>query len=314
MEELAQGGVLGFKAFSCPSGLDEFPACDGYTLLKAMEKAKKLNLPILLHAEDFSLTQGLQRELQEKGRKDPRAFLESRPLLAELLAVEDACKMALETGAHLHLCHLSSAKSLEICKKYKALGAVISVESIGQYFLWNEEKVLEGGALYKCTPPLRPEEERKALFEAILRGDVDMVASDHSPAPVEMKRSSDFFALWGGISSLQHWLCWTASHLLEEGLSLESFSQLVGKGPLEIFGLQKKFGLELGKEANFTLLRRKKRTIQKEELLYQVPESALVGEKLFYDVEASFLRGEAVYYQGKFSQPKGRFVHAGPID
>ncbi len=202
MAELADRGVVGFKAFLCDSGLPEFPRADDLTLFEGLCEAARLGLPVAVHAESQEITQGLAQKIAQQERSSVRAFLASRPLLAELEAIQRATLLAREAGAKLHIVHVSSGRGVALAAEARAQGTDVSIETCPHYLFFTEEDVERLGAVAKCAPPLRNSVEQDALWTQLIAGNVDIVASDHSPAPPEMK-TSDFGRAWGGIAGVQ---------------------------------------------------------------------------------------------------------------
>ena len=197
LSELAECGVIGFKAFMADSGLPEFPRADDLTLFEGMQKAAQFGLPVAVHAENHEL---VSRRGTGTGVRD---YLASRPVLAEVEAIQRAAVLAGEAGARLHIVHVSSSRGVAAALEARARGVDISIETCPHYLYFTEEDMVRIGAVAKCAPPLRAAAERDALWAAVLGGDVDMVGSDHSPAPLEIKRGEDFFRVWGGIAGVQ---------------------------------------------------------------------------------------------------------------
>src|SRR5207244_3539080 len=109
MEELAERGVVGFKAFMCDSGIEGFPRADDLTLYRGMRKAKQLGLPVAVHAESETITSTLAAEILRDGKTSVRDFLKSRPIVAEVEATQRAIILAEETGCKLHIVHVSNS-------------------------------------------------------------------------------------------------------------------------------------------------------------------------------------------------------------
>src|SRR5258708_38805437 len=203
MAELAARGVVGFKAFLCDSGLPEFPRADDFTLFEGLKVAARLGLPVAVHAESQEITAGLSRQMANECRREAKDFLASRPLVAELEAIQRATLLASETGAKLHIVQISSGRGVALAAEARARGADVSIETCPHYLFFTEEDLERLGAVAKCAPPLRPAADHDALCAALLRGEIDIVGSDHSPAPIEMKRDENFFRVWGGIAGVQ---------------------------------------------------------------------------------------------------------------
>src|ERR1700735_2605919 len=186
MAELADRGVVGFKAFLCDSGLPEFPRADDLTLFDGLREAARLGLPVAVHAESQQLTQGLAQRVPPQDRGSVRSFLTSRPVIAELEAIQRATLLAREAGAKLHIVHVSSGRGVALAAEARAQGTDVSIETCPHYLFFTAEDVETLGAVAKCAPPLRDSADRDALWEQLLAGTVDIVASDHSPAPPDM--------------------------------------------------------------------------------------------------------------------------------
>jgi allantoinase len=155
MAELAERGVIGFKAFLCHSGLDEFPRVDDLTFWEGLCEAARLGLPVAIHAENHELIESLGRRMASQGRRGIRDFLESRPVIAELEAIQRAAFMAGEAGAKLHVIHISSGRGVAVAAEAKSRGVDISIETCPHYLFFTGEDVERLGAVAKCAPPVR---------------------------------------------------------------------------------------------------------------------------------------------------------------
>lgn len=234
LEELAERGVVGFKAFMCDSGIGDFPAADDDTLHAGMERAAALRLPVAVHAERPA-------RLRAPEGTDWRAWVASRPIEAELEAIETAIAMARETGCDLHVVHVSSAAGVELVARADG----VTCETCPHYLTLSEDDLGTLGTRAKCAPPLRPREEVEALRRRL--SSVDLVASDHSPCPPAMK-AGDFTAAWGGIAGAQATL-----GLMLERLPPQTAAALTSANPARRFKLPKG-RLEPGADADLTLV------------------------------------------------------------
>lgn len=192
MAVLAEAGVVGFKAFMSNSGLPEFPRADDVTLLEGMAEAKRLGLPVAVHAENEEITRQLSVRMLQQGRVGVRDFLESRPVIAEVEAIARATRFAEVTNASLHIVHVSSGGGVATAAEARARGVDVTIETCPHYLFFRVEDVERIGVAAKCAPPIRDSKERAALWMALLEGTLDLVSSDHSPAPPDQK-SGDFF-------------------------------------------------------------------------------------------------------------------------
>jgi allantoinase len=294
MAELADRGVVGFKAFLCDSGLPEFPRADDLTLFDGLREAARLGLPVAVHAENQELTYGLA----------------SRPVVAELEAIQRATLLAREAGAKLHIVHVSSGRGVALAAEARAHGADVSIETCPHYLFFTEEDVERLGAFAKCAPPLRNTGEQDGLWKQLLRGAVDIVASDHSPAPPEMK-SGDFAKAWGGIAGVQS----TLAVMLEGGyhcrrLPLERISSLVASEPARRFQIAGKGSLAAGMDADLALVdASRSMQLQAKDLKQRHAVSPYLGCQFRGCVQRTIRRGETIFLDGDITaRSHGRFV------
>ncbi|HEU5430235.1 MAG TPA: allantoinase AllB, partial [Thermomicrobiales bacterium] len=203
LAELADRGVVGFKAFMANSGIDDFHAADDLTLYGGMRAAARLGLPVAVHAESDAITRRLAARAVAAGRTGVRDYLASRPAIAEIEAVGRALLLAAETGCALHVVHVSTGRAVALIAAARDRGVDVSLETCPHYLAFTEDDLESLGAVGKCAPPLRSAAEVEALWRALAAGQIPFVASDHSPSPPDMKRGDDFFRVWGGISGCQ---------------------------------------------------------------------------------------------------------------
>jgi len=311
LDPLADAGVIGFKAFLCNSGLPEFPRADDVTLYEALQVAARLRLPVAVHAESEEITAALTARLRAAGRSDVSAFLESRPVIAEAEAITRAGLLARETGAWLHIVHISSGRGVVAALEARALGADITLETCPHYLYFTAEDLERIGAAAKCAPPLRPPAERESLWQYLLAGDIDMIASDHSPSPPELKCGDDFFALWGGIAGVQSTLAVLLDGAHRRGLSLEAIARLTAETPAARFRIPRKGKIAPGYDADFALVDlAASYTLAPEHLHQRHPISPYLGRTFRGRVERTLLRGRTIFHHGRITEaaPAGRFI------
>jgi allantoinase len=290
LEELAERGVVGFKAFMCDSGIADFPAVDPDTLGAGMERAARLGLPVAVHAEDPA-------SLGEPAGTGWRDFVASRPVEAELRAIETALALARETGCALHVVHVSTAASVQLVAES---GIDATCETCPHYLTLCEDDLETLGTRAKCAPPLRSAAERDALWERI--GDLAFIASDHSPCPPEMKRG-DFTAAWGGIAGCQTLL----ALLLDAGVAPADVVTLTSTGPAQRLRLPKG-GLTPGADADIVLVDLDHTGCA--ELHDRHRLSPFAGRPLRGGVVRTLVRGTTVYTDGRIvaEPPLGRLL------
>jgi allantoinase len=235
LDELAERGVVGFKAFMCDSGIEDFPGVDDEVLEAGMQRAAALGLPVAVHAERPSA-------LREPSGTTWRDFVASRPVEAELEAIEVAIELAERTGCDLHVVHVSCADGVALVAASNA-----TCETCPHYLTLSEDDLETLGTRAKCAPPLRARHEVEALWSAL--SSVELIASDHSPCPPEMK-AGHFTDAWGGIAGAQT----TLSLLLDDGrLPLGRVAALTSANVARRFNLPKG-RLEPGADADLVLV------------------------------------------------------------
>jgi allantoinase len=307
MDELAARGVVGFKAFMCASGIDDFPGVDELTLYEGMCRAASLGLPVAVHAESESITAGLARRARAAGRTAMRDFLASRPVAAELQAIARAVALAEVSGCALHVVHVSTGRGVAHVAAARARGVDVSCETCPHYLVLTEEDAEALGNVAKCAPPLRAPEEREALWQALAEGTLPMVASDHSPAPWALKAGEDAFAAWGGISGCQTML----TLLLSEGhhgrgLPLGLIAHATAGYVARRFRLPGKGRLEPGADADIVLVDlTAEARLAADDLHYRHRHSPFVGRALRARVARTLARGRTVFADGAAADPPG---------
>jgi allantoinase len=281
LEDLAERGVVGFKAFMSNSGIDEFVHADDVTLYEGMAVCARLGKLVAVHAENDALT-------ARPAGSSARAFMASRPIVAEVEAIGRAIAFAEDTGCALHIVHVSSPRGIELVAEARTRGVDVTCETCPHYLWLSQHDVETLGAVAKCAPPVRPDAERERLWQLVAGGAVDMLTSDHSPSPPDLK-AGRFANAWGGIASCQT----TLTLLLSEGdLPLETAARLTSTGAARRFGFPSKGRLEVGADADLSLIDlTAEHTLAAEDLQYRHRTSPWIGRRLRARVTRTLLRG-----------------------
>jgi allantoinase len=305
LEELAERGVVGFKAFMCDSGIADFSRADDRTLRRGMQIAARLGLPVAVHAESQEITSRLAAQIRGRGWAD---YLESRPPLAEAEAIGRAILLARETRCSLHIVHVSTAAGVEIVRRAREdFRQDVTCETCPHYLLLNERDLHALGAKAKCAPPLRPCEEIARLWKCLEQGAIHFVASDHSPAPASMKRGDDAMAIWGGIAGVQSTLL---SLQGRDGLAPIKIARLVAENVAGRFNLHNKGRIAVGCDADFAILDlAKSTTLKSSDLQDRHKLSPYVGKTFRGVIRRTIARG-ATIFDGSRTHPdrKARLI------
>ena len=243
---LAAAGVLGFKCFMSPSGVDEFAHVSENDLREALPVLAALDLPLLVHAEFPPLLR--DPLLTADGvLPDPHTYatwLRSRPPASEQAAIDLLIRLARETNARIHIVHLATAQALPAIVAARREGVRLTVETCPHYLAFAAEEIPDGRPEFKCAPPIRERVERDGLWKGLERGEIDLIATDHSPAPPALKHlaDGDFIRAWGGIASLQIGLPVVWSGMAARGLPVDRLSEWMSAAPARLAGLQRSKG------------------------------------------------------------------------
>lgn len=295
-------GAVGFKAFMCWSAV-EFPPIDDGILLSAMRVLARHDLLLGLHCENDAIISHSETALRNAGRKDPKAFLESRPEIAEYEAIQRAIALAECTGARLYIVHMSLPQGGELIRLAKRRGVRVWAETAPRYLVLDESDLAKRGPIAKCSPPLRSKSSQEHLWCEVLEGTIDTLGSDHSTFLVAEKAAGndDIWKAPNGIADIQ-----TAFPLmLSEGvqrrrMSLTRLAELSSTNVARIFGLYPQKGaIGVGSDADLTFVDLAAQwTIREEDMFYKQPGTPHDGTSVQGQVVRTMVRGETVFCEG----------------
>jgi len=271
LSEILSSGVLGIKAFLTHSGIDEFPNVTEKDLHKAMPQIAEAQIPLLVHCEIDQTNEALY--LHQKHPKSFQHFVHARPTTWENEAVRLMIKLCRKYNCPVHIVHLSSAEALSDIKQAKEEGLPLTVETCPHYLFFNTETIPDAATQFKCTPPIRDKKNNEQLWQAVESGLIDFIASDHSPAPTELKeaKSGNLYKAWGGIIGGQLLLLATWTKAKERGIALPQLAKYLCEKPAELIGYQKAKGkIEIGFDADLVVWNPEASFTLKEEYLRMV--------------------------------------------
>mmetsp|Transcript_2311 Transcript_2311/g.6919 ORF Transcript_2311/g.6919 Transcript_2311/m.6919 type:complete len:584 (+) Transcript_2311:133-1884(+) len=312
ISKLSDAGVFAFKSFMIDSQSADFPNVSVPELRNAMATIAGIgnaSVPYILHAElegdSGSCNPGEDATLYS-------TYLASRPEVLETRALEEAVAGAEATGCRIHIAHLSSAEGLRTVREAKERGVKISAETCTHYLLFAAEEIEDGATLFKCAPPIRSAGNRERLWSDLNSGlTLDMVGSDHSPAPPELKRleEGDFLSAWGGIAGLQYRLqgTWTAGR--NRSLDLHNLVNLLSTQVADTFGLDKKGRIAEGYDADLVVFDPDKVIrVQESGCFQRHRRTAFTDRELVGEVRRTYVHGHLTFRDGQFSEARGALL------
>lgn len=313
IEPLAAAGAKGYKAFLV------YPGCEGFQMvtLRQLETAlphvAATGLPLLVHAELQGPVDDAASGLMHADWHSYQTYLRSRPDEAEVSAIRLLLSLCRTYRFRLHIVHLSSSAALPLLREARAEGLPVTVETCPHYLFFAAEDIADGSTLHKCAPPIRGRENQQALWQALRDGDIDLVATDHSPCPPELRDLEEgrFDKAWGGIASLQIALPVVWTGMLAHGFTLADIARLMSQTPAELAGLSgRKGAIAEGRDADLTIFNPDACTVvAAKDLYFRHPVTPYAGETLCGKVMSTYLRGRLVYESGAFAaEPFGREV------
>lgn len=292
---LDAAGVVGFKSFLSPSGIDEFGHLDVAQLEAALAEIASLGSILIVHAEDPA-------QLHPEGPLGTgyAAFAASRPAAGERAAIRSVIEASRRTRGRAHIVHVSDAGALDDVRAAKAEGVPLSIETCPHYLTLTVDDVPDGAGEFKCCPPIRDAANRELLWQGVLDGIVDAIVSDHSPSTPALKQSHDFGLAWGGISGLQTGFSAVWTEARRRGIPLERLLPLFTTGPARIGGLAGRGRLAAGEPAHLVAFDPDAaHTVRADELEYRNKMSPWDGRTLAGVVDATWVSGTLAYRAGK---------------
>ncbi|HET7433228.1 MAG TPA: allantoinase AllB [Thermoanaerobaculia bacterium] len=283
LRPMLDAGARGFKCFLVDSGVEEFPNVNEAQLREAARALAGTGAPLLVHAE-----LGDHLHAPSGDPEEYATYLHSRPNAAEDAAIALLRDVQRETGAWIHIVHLSSATALPL------LGDGLTAETTAHYLHFAAEDVPHGHTEYKCAPPIRERANREALWRALASGTLCCIVSDHSPCTPELKRG-DFMDAWGGIASLQFVLPIVWSGARARGFTIEDVARWCCEGTSNLARLPRKGRIETGADADLVIWSPEESfTITPDLIRHRHKVTPYLGATLYGVVKETWVAGRAV--------------------
>ena len=315
LADLQAAGAVAFKCFMCDPGKD-------YTELRLEEIEERLQILKKFHGlagfhcEDYAMIREGEAARLAAGQIGRQDYLAARPVEAEEKAVGDILRLVEKTAGRAHICHVSHPQVAEQIRQAKQRGLPVSAETCMHYLLFSEQKLLDQGTAFKCSPPLREPGAAEALWEYVADGTLDCICSDHSPSAIREKEEDGergTFGAWGGISGVQSsvQLFWDFA-VNKKQASPVLIARCLAANPAGIFGLYgRKGALQKGFDADFIVVDAEQEwEITPTSLQYLHPFSAFCGCRGKGLPVMTFLRGRMICDHGRIcGSASGRWIH-----
>lgn len=298
-------GVKSFKVFTCaPFEVED------ETLVKVMKTVAKYRGVLVVHAESEDVVYERTNKLKEQGRKDPMAYVESRPDAAEHKAVNKVITLAKQFDIHIHIAHMTTRQGVELLDRAKASRQKVTAETCPHYLIFTKNDIKKLGPYLKMTPPLRSKNDVRFLWQGLKLGTIDIVATDHAPGTREEKEVGwkDIWRAPGGIPGVETLLPLMISEGVNRGLiSLQDLCRMLCERPAKIFHLYPRKGvLQLGSDADIVIIDPEKKTvISADKLHYKVGWTPYEGMKLKGYPILTMVRGKVIASHGEIDERPG---------
>jgi dihydroorotase (multifunctional complex type) len=253
IRRIVREGAVGFKLYFLQQ-IGGINIDDDNALKDAFNAIAETKIPIAVHAEDKATLEKAEKSMRNSGRNDAEALLEAHPVSAEVKAIQRVAKLAKNSGAHVHICHVSSAAGLDTALKAKKVGLNITCEVTPHHLLLTSQHVKKQGNIALMLPPLRTKADAEALWKALKKGLIDTVASDHAPHSIEEKSAQSIWDVKPGIAGLETMLPLMLNEVNRRRLTVNELVRLMSEKPAEIFHLKDRGSLNEGCRADIVVI------------------------------------------------------------
>ena len=302
-----QGLVVGFKAFLGIS-IGGIPAPHDGAILDGMRAIQSVGLRLGFHAENDDITSNEIRKLQEQGRTDPLAHVESRPVIAEVESIQRVGLFAKHTGCKVHIFHLSSMQGLEMIDEWRERDVDFTCETGAHYCFLTSANMDQLGPILRINPPVREAGHGEALVAGLADGRVNMIATDHSPHTRKEKLNPDTWKAISGFAGVETSLRLFLTYAVNTGrMTLEQFVRVSSEGPAKTWSMwPRKGALEVGSDADLTIIDLEKEGVIREAELHGKNNiNPFEGHKTKGMAVATVVRGRVQMRDGELTGDPG---------
>lgn len=252
--ELVEGGVIGFKLYM-GNTFGKIPSPDTGATLECFEVAAATGKRVSLHAENNEIMERRQKRLMAAGIKDQWAHLAARPNVVAIEAVSRAAILAEWTGARIHVLHISTAEELRPLREAKARGVDITGETCPHYFLLSTEDYARVPGIIAVNPPVRQKQNQQPIFDALVDGTIDVIATDHAPHAYEEKTRNDIWTVDCGFPGVETQMPLMLTQVNAGRMTISDYVRVSAHNPACIWGLYPRKGALLpGSDADIAIV------------------------------------------------------------
>lgn len=271
----------------------DFENVDDYSLYEGMTQIAKTGKVLAIHAENAAVTDRLGEIAKANGETTLAAYVDSRPVFTEVEAIQRAILFSKETGCPIHICHVACKEGVDAVVKAQEEGINVTCETCVHYLYFTKDELDAIGPVVKCSPPIREQAQKDALWQRVEDGKVAFVTSDHSPCTPDLKDTDNAFDAWGGISGVQNDVDVMFDEAMQKrGMALKDFAKLIAINPADRYNLTQKGRISIGKDADFVLIKpNAPYTLTADDLEYQNKISPYIGREIGAQVVQTILRG-----------------------
>jgi allantoinase len=300
LANLVDEGVASVKVYML-SGMDTFRDLSRAQLASVLLEARRLEVPIGVHAEDGDMVRTLEERVRASGQEGPLAYAASRPAIAEVSAVNTLRDLCRESGATVHVVHLASGRALDVVSMARAEGLPMTAETCPHFLEFTDEDLEVQGAVLKTAPVVKSSEDRARLWQGLATGELEFVATDHAAGQwPEEKSTGSIWTDYGGVPGVELSLPYLLSEGVRKGrITLERLTEINAAAPARFFGIEGRKGrIARGHDADLVVLDEEEAWTVRAGALHNLNRyTPLEGHVLTGRVRSTFLRGERVYHR-----------------
>jgi len=301
ISEVVKAGAVGFKVY-LSNRIGGIDVDDDELLFAAFKEAKENGVPVAVHAEDKKILEERRRELTAAGQSDTAAYVKAHPPEAEAQSIQRIIRLVKRSGVHVHFCHISSVLGLDAVLKAKKAGLPVTCEVTPHNLLLSSKQYKRSEFFALTNPPLRTQKDATALWNALKRGFIDMIASDHAPHTLEEKNVDSVWKAKPGIPGLETTLSLLLSQVNEGRLSLPELVRLTAEEPAKTFNLSERGFLGEGNWADIVVVDMKRE--------YEIDSSIFFSKAKYSPFDGMCVKGKPVktFVNGKLVMDEGEII------